>query len=342
MNDKIIRQLGLAVLAAVSITGATVATAQSTPEQRPHADAMRAFNTELQTAKNLKARIEAARRLIATNRDSWSKKTLWITTILTADLALQHTEPQVAVELYDSVLTELETANDASTSPSANLGLGAAERAEIEGRALYGKGRSLEAADGKELLVAARKAYSETIRRRPHSRYARFAAIADERLKRSPTLALGRAMPALTFGPDELHGPVQREDLAKRAHLLVFWSSDDAASLRAGRELARIWSRSGQPEAQCVLMGMGSNAAEKMRTAAPSRAFRAIAVEDGFRSENAAILGLTRTPSSFLVGADGKLLARDLSPARLRRLLSRASNPQSSSPSAGPKTTGGD
>jgi hypothetical protein len=219
------------------------------------------------------------------------------------DLYLLHDAPR-ALEQFDAILVHGE------------------DLADLRGRAAYGRAQAqLQMGNARQAMEFLRTLVQDEA----GTRYGRYARTALEHLNTPSVLRAGLPLPNMTFGRDLSGKALSTQTLRGDPALLVFWSPDSPTSIEMVERLADAWTRNTTDEIHFVALALDSN---RTRAAAIARQrnwrFTTVLCEGGFLDPTALTLRVTGVPTSFLLGADGTYLARDLSPDRLSYLLRRA------------------
>ncbi|MBK8976747.1 MAG: hypothetical protein IPM29_12580 [Planctomycetes bacterium] len=227
-----------------------------------------------------------------------------------ARLRLACLEPRRAQELYAQVLREAPTAE-----------------VDLRGRAAHGIALALELL---ELRDEAARAHERVIQQFVGTRYADWSRVAKARLTDGAggRAEIGRALPE--FGPrqDETGAAQTLQERRGAPALVVVFSADDPSAGARVRTIQLAATASAIPDRQLVAIVLHAGA----RRIAELRAelgLRGTLIPSGDETLDPALLryGITATPTWFLVGPDGTLLARNPPPARVTELLDALRRP---------------
>ena len=196
--------------------------------------------------------------------------------------------------------------------------LDASRRAKLDlrGRCMYGIAQAFEL-EGKR--IEARRALQRLTRRFAGTQYGEMARRALRRLEDEKPIET--AQPAPEFGARlDLTGASRKLAALRGAPVvLVFWSPDAEGIERAERVIDAARG-AGLPTAQIVTFGIDTDANLLARTVERRRwKVPVVPLTDRYVDPVVLRYGVDSLPSSFLIGPAGILLARDLSPKRLRR-----------------------
>ncbi len=195
-----------------------------------------------------------------------------------------------------------------------------ATAADLRGTALYGQALVHELRDELELA-------RDCLRRLQHdlagTRYANLAATAWQRLAPARLPQIGAALPDLRPRLDSRGESRDLRRLAGSPALLVFVRLDEADTREHLQALATTWAKAGLRREQLLCYCLGTSTAEMPQQERELQLpATMLACPQEFLDEAALALRVTALPASFLLAADGTLLARDLPAGRLARVLS--------------------
>jgi len=193
------------------------------------------------------------------------------------------------------------------------------EEVELRARARYGLHQAALLAGDQR---TAKEHLERLLENEPGAGIAANAKAALHRLEHPAPSKPGDAMPPLQLGRDvqgELVDPIR---LQGAPFLLVFFSVHHEPSRRELEKLATAWGAGGYPAKALVAFAVEDDPVE-LRRLAESRGFEfpLLTGADGFLHADWLACGVTGVPTSILVGADGRLVARDLGPDRLEQFL---------------------
>lgn len=193
---------------------------------------------------------------------------------------------------------------------------------ELRGRALYGLAQARELRGD---FAGARRALRRTIEEaRDLRRYRRFAEIALRRLDRGP-LRVGTPAPALGPRRDIEDKPRQLADYAGRFALIVFATLSDDRARAELRSLFNAAREAGMELDSQVLIFATDAETSAITTVLANEQWDipVILCDREFLDADALSYGVRQLPATYLIGADGSLLARGPTPRGLRSAVQR-------------------
>lgn len=192
---------------------------------------------------------------------------------------------------------------------------------DLRGRAKYGLAQSYELAGKPELAANLLRRLQQESR---GTRYARFAEIALARIARARTQLIGSAAPE--FGPRlDIDQKARRlSELRGAPAIVIFGSASDVAGVGEIRRWLDTCERAGvEPEQVIVfLMHTDDTGAAALRKREAWKC-AVIECEREFLDPATLAFRVQELPTLFLVGPDGKALARNPSTRRLREALAK-------------------
>ncbi len=198
-----------------------------------------------------------------------------------------------------------------------------ASRTDVDliGRSLYGIAQAAELAGDR---VTATRFLRRTIEEARASRYARFAEIARSRIDGTSLPRVGS--PAPSFGPRlDLDGkPRKSANLDRRTAFVVFCDGADPAERAELRRVLDAARSSGLDNEQIVVFALSNDRQALTRAVRDEQwSMPVLPCAGEFLDQDVLRFGVQELPATFLIGANGSLLARDLTARRLREVLTR-------------------
>lgn len=188
---------------------------------------------------------------------------------------------------------------------------------ELRANALFGCYHALRLQGRRD---EARPLLDEILSRHAGTPVAFCARLTLAHLDRRAAPAVGDPLPDLLWGRALDGEPVAAPAGAPR--LLVFWSMDHQPSVRRLQQLADAWRRAGQADRELVAFALEPSAQALQRfVAARDWPFAVLPSASGYLGADWLELDVTMVPAVLLVGADGRIVARDVPPDRLGALL---------------------
>ncbi len=190
---------------------------------------------------------------------------------------------------------------------------------DLRPRALYGLAQVQEMRDQRKEAGATLRRIT---RRYEGTRYATYARAALLRLEGSGEMIVGRSAPAFSPRLDISGKARDLNSLRGKPALLVFWSPRHQSGLIELRRLLRAADRAGLPEEQILAFGLQGDSQLQLAIAeAEGWTMPLIALANDFLDPIVLDYRVRSVPTTCLIGPDGTLLARNLSPARLADAL---------------------
>lgn len=191
---------------------------------------------------------------------------------------------------------------------------------DLRGRAAYGLAQAQELRGDR---AAARVTLQRLTEAHAGERYAKFAVVALERLRRADD-----PMTKAAFDPGpllDLDGRVHklRDDLGQPS-VMVYWSPDVPASVARLRGVCKAWKAASGDPRRCFAAALGADAA-RIRKSIKELGLDCVVVrcDDEFLDPSVLAAGVTRLPTTLLIAPDGAILARDLALTELERIATR-------------------
>ncbi len=190
---------------------------------------------------------------------------------------------------------------------------------DLRPRALYGLGQVQELS-GK--LDAAVNTLRRILRSYEGTRYATYAKIALQRIDSKTHAEIGKLAPAIRPHLDLTGKARDLASLLGEPVLLLFWSPDHERGLAQITTLLEAATEAGLGKRQILSFGLHADT-DQLRDAIEEQGWEVpvIPLNHEFLDPLVVNYGLRSIPSSFLIGPDGTLLARNLSPRRLAEAL---------------------
>lgn len=190
---------------------------------------------------------------------------------------------------------------------------------DLRPRALYGLGQVQEL-DGQ--LDDATNTLRRIIRSYEGTRYATFAKVSLQRIQAKDLAVIGKLAPAIRPHLDLTGKARDLSSLLGEPVLLLFWSPDHLAGLAQINKLLLAAKKADLATRQVLSFGMHADSDQlRVRIEAEGWKIPVIPLNQEFLDPLVIKYGLRSIPSSFLIGPDGTLLARNLSPTRLTAAL---------------------
>jgi len=190
---------------------------------------------------------------------------------------------------------------------------------DLRPRALYGLAQVQEMRQQPQEAGATLR---KIIRRYEGTRYATYARAALLRLENKEQPGVGK--PAARFNPRlDISGKARdMASLLGKPVLLLFWSPEHEAGLEEVRSLLAAARRAGLPYGQVISFGMHGDAELLLsRSKQEGWDMPMIPLASEFLDPIVLAYRIQSLPANCLIGPDGTLLARNLSPSRLERAL---------------------
>jgi hypothetical protein len=193
---------------------------------------------------------------------------------------------------------------------------------QLHAAALYGLHEALLMSGEKQ---HAHEALLAIVADHPDLPAAQAARIALAHLDHESTVQVGQPLPPLAYGTDLDDLPLNEHRFAPGPRLLVFWSLAHAPSQRRLEDLFTAWHQAGMPVGNFVAYALEDADVALRRTVSQHNWRFPVLPADGFGylHPDWLRLGVSAVPTMFLVDADRRLLARDLTPDRLLDLIDR-------------------
>lgn len=198
--------------------------------------------------------------------------------------------------------------------------LAGTELRDLRAKALFGLHQAHLLAADRE---SARKALSTIVSEYDGQPAAKTAEVAMAHLEDDAKVELGRRLPELVYGRDLDDRAITDETFAEGPRLLVFWTIAHAPSQARLEAYARAWQRLSLSPKNLVAYAVDDDTA-MLRRIASEKGFTFTvlpALGDGYLHPDWLRLSITAVPTALLIDRDGRLLANDLPPDRLARLL---------------------
>lgn len=194
------------------------------------------------------------------------------------------------------------------------------ELRDLRAKALFGLHQAHVLAADRE---SARKALATIVSEYDGESAAKTAEVAMAHLEDDAEVELGRPLPELVYGKDLDDRAISEESFAKGPRLLVFWTIAHAPSQARLEAYAREWRRLSLEPKNLVAYAVDDDTAMLRRVASEKGfSFTVLpALGDGYLHPDWLRLSITAVPTALLIDSDGRLLANDLPPDRLARLL---------------------
>ncbi len=211
-------------------------------------------------------------------------------------------------------------ADAAAREFDAVLTAAAVDARDLRGRAAYGLAQAQEMRGDK---TAARATLERLATAHAGERYARFALVALERIRRAQEPdAVARFDPGPLLDVD---GRLHRvRDGLGAASVVVYWSPDIPAAVTRLRGVCKAWAAAGGEASRCFAIALGADTT-RMRGVASTLGLACVVVpcDDEFLDPAVLAAGVTRLPTTLLIGHDGAILGRDLALTELGRIAAR-------------------
>jgi hypothetical protein len=191
--------------------------------------------------------------------------------------------------------------------------------ADLRGSAMYGLAQALELDGQKNEATSLLDRLAKDL---PGTRYSDYARIALHRMRNEEPVMASRPLPSWGVRLDTAGASRTLEEHRGRRCLLFFWSVDEPDQTERLTKLVAVARAEGMGWNQMLAFASGRDRGDSRELAIPEGwEMPIVPLDSGFLDSLIMGYGITSIPTSFLVGADGELLARDLPPRRLRAVL---------------------